>query len=47
MIRIFSDLYLEFGLGAMKKCIDMCSKNPTKYIVLAGDITNLKNEKLF
>lgn len=45
LVRIFSDLHLEFGLSPIKKCIDICSKNKTKYIILAGDITNFKQRE--
>ncbi len=47
MIRIFSDLHLEFGIDVLKKCVDMCSGKRTKYLILAGDITNFtKKEKI-
>lgn len=42
LVRVFSDLHLEFGLAAAKKCAQICSVKPTKYTVLAGDITNFK-----
>ena len=45
LVRVFSDLHLEFGTNVIKKCIDMCSKNPTKYTILAGDITNFKKRE--
>jgi predicted phosphodiesterase len=45
LVRIFSDLHLEFGLAAVKKCAQFCSKNPTKYTILAGDITNFKQRE--
>lgn len=46
LVRIFSDLHLEFGLGPIKKCVDICSKNRTKYVILAGDITNFKKREI-
>jgi predicted phosphodiesterase len=42
-IRIFSDLHLEFNNKPIVKCVKICMKNPTKYIVLAGDITNFED----
>ena len=45
LVRIFSDLHLEFGLGPIKKCVDICLKNRTKYTILAGDITNFKQRE--
>jgi predicted MPP superfamily phosphohydrolase len=45
LLRIFSDLHLEFGLGPIKKCVDICFKNRSKYIILAGDITNFKQRE--
>lgn len=45
LVRIFSDLHLEFGLGPIKKCVDICSANRTKYTILAGDITNFKQRE--
>lgn len=48
LVRVFSDLHLEFGNFAVKKCIDICKSNPTKYTILAGDITNFsKKESIF
>jgi len=45
LVRIFSDLHLEFGLQPIKKCVDICSKSRTKYTILAGDITNFKQRE--
>ncbi len=45
MIRLFSDLHLEMGLSAINKCVAICKKKPTKYIILAGDITDFNNKK--
>lgn len=44
-IRIFSDLHLEFGIDTLKKCVDICSGCRTKYLILAGDITNFKKKE--
>ena len=40
LVRVFSDLHLEFGLGAIKKCVAISAANRAKYTILAGDITN-------
>jgi predicted phosphodiesterase len=45
LIRIFSDLHLEFGIDVIKKCVDISSANKMKYTVLAGDITNYKKKE--
>lgn len=45
VVRIFSDLHLEFGLKPIKKCVDICLKKRTKYTILAGDITNYKQRE--
>jgi len=45
LIRIFSDLHLEFGLSPIKKCVNICLQNRTKYTILAGDITNFKQRE--
>jgi len=45
MIRLFSDLHLEMGPVAINKCVDICKRNRTKYIVLAGDITNFEKKE--
>lgn len=43
MIRIFSDLHLEFGKRSLDRCINICKRNGhVKNLVLAGDITNFK-----
>ena len=42
LVRVFSDIHLEFGISTIKKCIELQMKNPSKYIILAGDITNFK-----
>lgn len=47
LIRIFSDLHLEFSLGNLEKCIDLykgCGSR-TKYTILAGDITNFREKE--
>jgi predicted phosphodiesterase len=45
LLRVFSDLHLEFGLTMIKKCAKICSNNPAKYTILAGDITNFKKRQ--
>ncbi len=44
-VRVFSDLHLEFGLEPIKKCVNMCAANRTKYTILAGDITNFEKRE--
>ena len=44
MIRIFSDLHLEFGIDIVKKCKNFCELKKVKYTILAGDITNFTNK---
>lgn len=44
-IRIFSDLHIEFGKKVIDDCIKICSKMKTKYIILAGDITDFENRE--
>ena len=46
LVRVFSDLHLEFESYVITKCVNICSKNPTKYIILAGDITNFKKREI-
>ncbi len=46
LVRVFSDLHLEFGIDQIKKCVDICKQNPTKYIILAGDITNFDRRQI-
>lgn len=43
-IRVVSDLHLEFGLKPIEKCEKICKLSPTKYTVLAGDITDYPNK---
>lgn len=45
LVRVFSDLHLEFGIDVIKKCANLCSANKTKYTILAGDITNFKKRE--
>jgi predicted phosphodiesterase len=45
-IRILSDLHLEFDdTDALSKCVALCSQRPTKYTILAGDITNYRERE--
>ncbi len=45
LVRLFSDLHLEFDLSPLKKISEICSLNRTKYTILAGDITNFKKRE--
>jgi predicted phosphodiesterase len=45
LVRVFSDLHLEFGIDVIKKCTTFCLANKTKYTILAGDITNFKKRE--
>jgi len=45
-VRVFSDLHIEFDIGIVQKCVDICSRLRTKYVILAGDITNFKKREV-
>lgn len=45
LVRVFSDLHLEFETSVIKKCVNICAANKTKYTILAGDITNFKKRE--
>lgn len=45
LVRVFSDLHLEFGIDGIIKCLNVCNEFSTKYTILAGDITNFSKSK--
>lgn len=46
LVRVFSDLHIEFDKNVIQKCIDIAKTTRKKYTILAGDITNFQQRNI-